>query len=425
MRSNPPSVVGVPVDSLLVTIVGGQPRTALADNVGREVFQEQLGSPKRRGRTVFVVAARPLRELLGRDVPAIFPSELPGVFTFCPGNVIDTLIEVLHGELRSIRIGANIHASAEIVENHVGKRIQSRIFLRPNRCYVVIAIKTHPEFVQQRGGESVVFAYVDQAILDRNVHEEYRHLGSGIRPAEIVIDIAPADLVLRRHIVIEAYEKIGVVLERRRHDGNLTCIDRSRRTRTVRGSAGIQDASARAGTRWRHRYVLFEYSKVGLAERWVRSDGCEARGCRGEYRGWSAAGESYRVALVVGKEEQFVLDDGSTEGATEAVAVKSRVGSESLIYVCIIHRIQIAISEVLIQRSMETISSTLDRRIELTAGGMAELGVELIGDEGEVRHRIVRNGDQGSGHGLVVIVHAFHRKVIVARTLPADRWPRA
>ena len=44
----------------------------------------------------------------------------------------------------------------------------------------------------------------------------------------------------------------------------------------------------------------------------------------------------------------------------------------------VIHRVQVAIPEILIQRSVKAVGPALDRGIELTAGGVAELGAELV-----------------------------------------------
>jgi len=50
------------------------------------------------------------------------------------------------------------------------------------------------------------------------------------------------------------------------------------------------------------------------------------------------------------------------------------------------------------------------------------LNVSLLGgDQREVADRIVRHIDQGTGHGLVIVVDAFDLEVVVARTLAADR----
>ena len=51
---------------------------------------------------------------------------------------------------------------------------------------------------------------------------------------------------------------------------------------------------------------------------------------------------------------------------------------------------------------------------------MTELSIELIGQNREVLHRIVRYRNQGSSYNFVVVVDAFHCEVVVARPLAAN-----
>ncbi len=71
---------------------------------------------------------------------------------------------------------------------------------------------------------------------------------------------------------------------------------------------------------------------------------------------------------------------------------------------------------------MELVGAGDDGGVELAAGGVTELGRELVGDEGEVADGIVGHVDEWAGDGLVVVVDAFNCEVIVTRALTADRW---
>jgi hypothetical protein len=88
----------------------------------------------------------------------------------------------------------------------------------------------------------------------------------------------------------------------------------------------------------------------------------------------------------------------------------------------VVHRVQIAVPEILIQRTVEGIRAALDHGVKLTAGGVAELGAELILQQGEALHRVIRDHNEISRDRLVVVVHAFHREVIVVGTLAAHGW---
>ncbi len=69
---------------------------------------------------------------------------------------------------------------------------------------------------------------------------------------------------------------------------------------------------------------------------------------------------------------------GTAKRGAVAVAVKTRVGSETLEHESVVHRIQVAIPEVLVKRTVESVGPTPDRGVELAAGGVAKLGVELV-----------------------------------------------
>ena len=57
---------------------------------------------------------------------------------------------------------------------------------------------------------------------------------------------------------------------------------------------------------------------------------------------------------------------------------------------------------------MEGIGPTLDRGVELAAGRVAKLCVELIRQQSEVFDRVVRNRDQVACNRLVIVVDSFH-----------------
>ncbi len=70
---------------------------------------------------------------------------------------------------------------------------------------------------------------------------------------------------------------------------------------------------------------------------------------------------------------------------------------------------------------MKAVRAALDGRIELAAGRVTELGIELIGKQSKVLDGFRGNCNQRSRDRLVVVVDAFNCKVIVPWTLTSHR----
>ena len=79
-----------------------------------------------------------------------------------------------------------------------------------------------------------------------------------------------------------------------------------------------------------------------------------------------------------GKEKQLVLDDWSAYRATVTVAVKARVRGESLLHPSFVDSIQVAVSEIFVNRSVKGVGAALYGGVELTAGRVTEVGVVLV-----------------------------------------------
>src|SRR6185369_16630197 len=128
-----------------------------------------------------------------------------------------------------------------------------------------------------------------------------------------------------------------------------------------------------------HRHVLLEYSKVGGAEVRVGSDRRQAARRGRQYLAARGGRQRYALALKIGEEKQFVLEDGTAKRGAVAVAVKTRVGRQTLEHERVVHCIKVAIPEVLVKRTVEGVRPAPDGRVELPARGVAKLGVELVG----------------------------------------------
>src|SRR5947209_12572052 len=82
--------------------------------------------------------------------------------------------------------------------------------------------------------------------------------------------------------------------------------------------------------------------------------------------------------------------------------------------------VEIAILKILPSPPVKLVRSTLDGLVELAAGGVAELGRELVLQHGEIVYRIVGNRHQRTSDRLVVVIHSLDGKIIVARSLTGN-----
>ena len=133
---------------------------------------------------------------------------------------------------------------------------------------------------------------------------------------------------------------------------------------------------ARSGRHW---HILFEHSKVRGAEVRVGRDRRQAGRRRRQYLAARGGRQRYALALKIGEEKQFVLEDGTAKRGAVAVAVKARVRRKALKHERIVHCIQVAIPEIFVQRTVEGVRPAPDGGVELPARGVAKLGVELVG----------------------------------------------
>src|SRR5258705_6056336 len=76
----------------------------------------------------------------------------------------------------------------------------------------------------------------------------------------------------------------------------------------------------------------------------------------------------------------------------------------------------------LILMPMEIVRSVFKHVLELPAVGVPKFRRVLILQHREFRDGIGRHRNQRSRYALAVVVDSFHRKVVVARTLPANGW---
>jgi hypothetical protein len=128
-----------------------------------------------------------------------------------------------------------------------------------------------------------------------------------------------------------------------------------------------------------------------------------------------------RIVFETGKEEQFVLFDRAADVPPKTVPVESWVREDALRLEGLVFGIEITVLKVLIELAMELIAAALHDRVELAARRMPELGLKLVLEQrkfsdGFAGHRGIR-----PGYVFSVVIDTLDRKIIVPRSLTADR----
>src|SRR5262249_52981642 len=129
--------------------------------------------------------------------------------------------------------------------------------------------------------------------------------------------------------------------------------------------------------------------------------------------------------LHVGEVEQLVPNQLASNRSAEAILVVARVAENALIGIDGIQRVQIAILEVFIDRSVSGVRAALDHGVELAAAGVSELGADLVLKQREFGGGFRRDVHQRTGYRLIVVVHALDREIVIHGPLAADRRSRA
>ena len=134
---------------------------------------------------------------------------------FGPADVVDALVEVLNGELRSLGIRPELQAVAtQIQQDDVGEGIQSGELEVPVRHRVGIAIEANPELVDHRGAEGVVFAEGKEVKAEGlDWYRRLTEVCSLVDLVQLVVDVTAAQLIAGRDVVIDALDEVLEILE--------------------------------------------------------------------------------------------------------------------------------------------------------------------------------------------------------------------
>src|SRR5262245_32859460 len=260
-------------------------------------------------------------------------------------------------------------------------------------------------------------------VTHRNGGKVGGNVAGSISGIVLLVDVANADLILVREVDVEAVRRGVSVVE---DAGSVVNFAQLCADGTARGQA-VDRRAVRAARGWCGAFKLLHHTQVGRAHARSCADLSIASGGRSADK---AAAERLvsGIVFVVGEEEDLVFPDRSANLAAEAVVVESRIDKVRT-GLCArirgIDGVQVAVLEILVQAAMPRVGSADQGLVELTAGGVAELGCELVLQHGEVLHRIVRDGDHRAGNRFAVVIDAFDREVVVARTLTGNGWTRS
>src|SRR5262249_2669427 len=158
---------------------------------------------------------------------------------------------------------------------------------------------------------------------------------------------------------------------------------------------------------------LLQYTQVCLADSRQRSNcGITGRGRRKNRRSRNRR-LAERIVLVISKIKQLVLDDRSADRSTKAVGIEPRGGSKPLQSLPRIQRIQFTVVEVFVDRTVDLIATGFNDSVENAAGCSSELRAELIFQQRELIHRVVRYSDRWSGHVVTIIINTIDIEAVV------------
>src|SRR5260370_1173143 len=160
---------------------------------------------------MLVIASGTLSKILRGNVLVTLNAELHCVTAPRPRNIFARLVAVLNKELRPIGIGSDLGA-AQFVPTQVGEIIQSgEAETTSARRNVVVSVKTKPQFIAKTGRKRMVFVDRDKMIVVRRILVEDGENRIVIDAVGAIVDIATADLILCRKVVVHAHNTGPVV----------------------------------------------------------------------------------------------------------------------------------------------------------------------------------------------------------------------
>src|SRR4051812_30471045 len=141
-------IIGVPIKCRLIAVIDIRTDPAFRQLVRDRIIEVQFEA------AVFVVTARTLGKVLGRNVLAAFSTELESMAAPCPGQVVDKLIRILDRALRTDRIRPQLKIQVEKLK--IGELVKAGERERADQNLLIKPIEPDTDFVRQHGREGVI-----------------------------------------------------------------------------------------------------------------------------------------------------------------------------------------------------------------------------------------------------------------------------
>ena len=134
-------------------------------------------------------------------------------------------------------------------------------------------------------------------------------------------------------------------------------------------------------------------------------------------------GEAFALEFICAVDEEAIALDGSADAAAFTVVVEAIfhiAGSGERGLFLIGCGVEIAIAVVPPRAAVPVVGAGLGDDVELAAGGVAVLGAELIGEQGELGDRLLNDGLRRAVYVEAIVVDAVDRESVEARAKAAD-----
>src|SRR5579863_920845 len=204
-----PIIVGVPINHILVAVIGQVPDRPFRQIIGDLVREVSIET------RVLVIATDALGKSLRRDVFPVLATEFEVVLSLNPADVVHDLIEILVSELGRVRIRSQLDAvSFAKADDQIREGIEARERKVARRIVVEVPVKSETDFIVQISRKIVIFAQSKDMETLRNQSPECRYLALVVGSVVLLIGVAAAYLILFGDVPIQrgdAGQKIGKV----------------------------------------------------------------------------------------------------------------------------------------------------------------------------------------------------------------------
>src|SRR5579872_355241 len=246
---------------------------------------------------------------------------------------------------------------------------------------------------------------------------KHRQGGVEVDAYAFVVYVPPAQLVLIADVVIDSCD--GMV--------RVVVIRRGERQQSNRYVHAVYHRDRIGWIRCRgHGYIFLKYTQIGFTHPRHAVEYLQTSRGRGIHGLPRVRTLTERIVLEVAEVEQFVFLDWAPNSGAQPVVVETRIGPLSgADDGGVIHGIEIAVLEVLINGAVQLVCAGLHNHVEDASRCAAEFGVELILLNIQLGNRLVGNIDLGTGVVAAVVGHTVNVEAVVFRALSGDAGSRA